>query len=54
MESVEVRWPNGKTETLENLGADAIYTIVEGEGVRQTKSLPLPAKAPSGAAARQP
>src|SRR5260370_20026315 len=50
MESVEVRWPNGKTETLENLAADSIYSIVEGEGVRQTRPLPLAAKAPSAAA----
>jgi len=50
MESVEVRWPNGKMETLENLAADSIYSIVEGEGVRETKPLPLPAKVPSGVA----
>jgi len=33
MESVEIRWPNGKVETLENVAADAIYTIVEGSGI---------------------
>jgi hypothetical protein len=49
MESVEIRWPNGKVETLDNLAGDAIYTIVEGEGIRATKPLPPPAGgAPNG------
>jgi hypothetical protein len=43
MESVEIRWPNGKVETLENVVADAIYTIVEGAGIRESKPLPPPA-----------
>src|SRR6266705_1263770 len=42
MESVEIRWPSGKIETLQNVAADAIYTIIEGEGVRETKLLPPP------------
>ncbi len=40
MESVEIRWPSGKVETLENVAADSIYTIVEGSGIRDTKPLP--------------
>src|SRR5216683_1803699 len=47
MESVEIRWPSGKIETLQNIAADAIYTIVEGEGVSDTKPLPPPAKGAS-------
>jgi enediyne biosynthesis protein E4 len=43
MESVEIRWPNGKIETLENVTADAIYTIVEGSGIQNTTPLPPPA-----------
>jgi len=43
MESVEIRWPNGKVETLENVAADAIYMIVEGSGIRNTTPLPPPA-----------
>ena len=43
MESVEIRWPSGKVETLENVAADAIYTIVEGSGIRATTPLPAPA-----------
>ena len=49
IDSVEIRWPSGKVEKLENIAADAIYTIVEGEGVRETKPLSPPATgAPSG------
>ena len=43
MESVEIRWPNGTVETLQNVAADCIYTIVEGAGIRDTKALPRPA-----------
>jgi hypothetical protein len=42
MESVEIRWPNGATETLQNVAADNIYTIVEGSGIRDSKPLPPP------------
>ena len=47
IESVEIRWPNGTTETLQNLPADAIYTIVEGSGIRDTKPLPPPGAVPT-------
>jgi hypothetical protein len=33
IDTVEVRWPSGKTETLSNLHADQIYTVVEGKGI---------------------
>ncbi len=46
IDTAEIRWPNGKVEMLENIAADAMYTIVEGEGIRDTKPLPLPAIAP--------
>lgn len=39
---VEIRWPSGAVETLKNLAADAIYTLVEGQGVRNTLKLPPP------------
>jgi ASPIC and UnbV len=42
IDSVEIRWPSGATETLTNLAADRIYTIVEGQGVRGLKPLPSP------------
>jgi hypothetical protein len=40
IDSVEIRWPSGKLETLENVAADAIYTVVESSGIRDTKPLP--------------
>jgi hypothetical protein len=40
METITVRWPNGKTEDFHNLDADKIYTIVEGQGVKDSTSLP--------------
>jgi hypothetical protein len=48
MESVEIRWPSGKVETLENVAADAIYTIVEGAGIRESKALPPAGGATNG------
>ena len=42
MESVEVRWPTGKTESFTNVAADKIYTITEGQGIKETAELPTP------------
>ena len=42
MELVSIRWPNGNTETLHNIAADAIYTITEGQGITSTQQLPPP------------
>ena len=46
MESVEIRWPSGKVETLQNVAADAIYSIVEGAGIRDSKPLPFGTRPP--------
>jgi hypothetical protein len=35
MKTVEISWPNGKKEVYQNLSADYVYTIVEGEGIKQ-------------------
>jgi len=40
IDSVEIRWPSGRVESLANVAPDAIYTVVEGQGIRG--SLPLP------------
>jgi hypothetical protein len=40
MSEVAVRWPNGETETLRDVPADFIYTIVEGAGIQQKLRLP--------------
>jgi len=45
MDTVEIRWPNGNTEMLRNIAADAIYTITEGQGITNTQKLSLPVAA---------
>lgn len=40
MNSVEIRWPNGNIELLRDVPADAIYTVVEGEGIKERKPFP--------------
>jgi hypothetical protein len=32
-ERVEVRWPGGRTEVVQNVAANQIVTIREGEGI---------------------
>jgi enediyne biosynthesis protein E4 len=39
MNEVDIRWPNGEAETLRDVPADFIYTIVEGTGIQ--KKTPL-------------
>ncbi len=45
IDAVNIRWPNGNTETLRNIAADAIYTITEGQGITSTQQLPPPTTA---------
>jgi hypothetical protein len=45
MATVEITWPTGKTETLKDVPADFIYTIVEQQGIKQKSALP-PVSAP--------
>jgi hypothetical protein len=33
IDSVEVRWPSGKVETVKDLTADKFYSVLEGSGV---------------------
>jgi hypothetical protein len=42
IDSVEVRWPTGKTETFKDVAADKIYAITEGQGIKESAALPLP------------
>jgi len=42
MDKVEIRWPNGNVEALRSVLADAIYTLGEGEGIKNTIKLPPP------------
>jgi hypothetical protein len=42
MDRVTVRWPNGKSEILRDVPADFIYTVVEGQGIKDKIALPHP------------
>ena len=42
MSEVKIQWPSGKTETLTDVASDFIYTIVEGEGIKDKTALPAP------------
>jgi hypothetical protein len=43
MTRIQVLWPSGLKEELTNIPADAIYTILEGHGIKKTVRLPAPA-----------
>jgi hypothetical protein len=36
IDQVDVRWPTGKVESLRDVAADKIYTIVEGQGIQDS------------------
>jgi hypothetical protein len=42
MQRVQIRWPSGLVEELKDIPADAIYTVVEGQGITQTVKLATP------------
>lgn len=44
MKRVQIWWPSGLREELRNVPADAIYTVVEGQGIKETVKLAAPAK----------
>jgi enediyne biosynthesis protein E4 len=50
IDSVEVRWPSGRVETLKDLEADKFYSALEGQGIvpaeKTRPSGPLPAAKP--------
>jgi hypothetical protein len=33
IDSVEIHWPSGATESLKDLAADKFYSVLEGKGV---------------------
>ncbi len=49
MDTVEIAWPSGQKQVFKGLTADFIYTIVEGDGIKQkapfTASNPVPSQA---------
>lgn len=44
LKRVQIWWPSGLKEELKDLAADAIYTVVEGQGVKESTKLNSPAK----------
>jgi len=47
VESVEIRWPSGATETLKNLAADNFYAVLEGKGIVSAEQIrPISKAAP--------
>ncbi len=50
MDEVSIRWPNGSVETLRDVAADYIYTVVEGKGITGKAALPTN-RAPSSSTA---
>ena len=44
MKRIQIQWPSGLKEELKNVPADAIYTLVEGQGIKDTIKLPPPGK----------
>ena len=44
MKRIQIQWPSGLKEELKNVPGDAIYTILEGQGIKDTAKLPPPGK----------
>jgi hypothetical protein len=42
IDSIEISWPSGLAQRLNNLAVDQIYTIEEGTGIRPRKNSPAP------------
>jgi hypothetical protein len=42
IDSIEISWPSGREDRLNNLAVDQIYTIEEGTGIRPRKNSPSP------------
>jgi len=44
MKRVQIWWPSGQKEELRNIPADALYSVVEGKGIKDTVKLAPPAR----------
>jgi len=50
IDRVEIEWPGGKVDKLANLAANQFYVVKEGNGVSESKPLPLsPSASPTAA-----
>jgi enediyne biosynthesis protein E4 len=45
IDSLEIRWPSGRVETLKSLSADRFYSILEGQGIVPAEAI-RPKKSP--------
>ena len=45
VDSIEIRWNSGKTETLRDVAADKFYAVLEGEGIVPFEKIRPAAKA---------
>jgi hypothetical protein len=50
IDSVEIRWPSGKVETLSNLDVDKFYSVLEGEGIVPAEKIRPPKPNPASSA----
>ena len=48
IDSLEIHWPSGKVETMQNLRCGSFYSILEGEGVVPAEKI-RPASVPKNA-----
>jgi hypothetical protein len=47
IDSVEIRWPSGKTDSLHDLAGDEFYSVLEGQGIVPPERIrPVPIKRP--------
>ncbi len=57
IDRVEIEWPNGKVEKLQNVAANQLHVIKEANGIVESKPLPMatptPQPSPSGTVAGQ-
>jgi hypothetical protein len=44
MKRIRILWPSGLKEELTNIPADALYTIVEGHGIKNPVRLSAPTR----------
>ncbi|MFN0086830.1 MAG: CRTAC1 family protein [Blastocatellia bacterium] len=46
IDRVEIEWPNGKIEKLQNLAANQLHVVKEGNGIVESRPMPMAAPSP--------
>jgi enediyne biosynthesis protein E4 len=47
IDNIEIHWPSGKVETINNLDSDKFYSVLEGQGIVPVEKIrPVPANPP--------